>query len=89
MRLDGITRYTHTSSVHDSRSRYLFSARTGGDSVHELDNIPLAITKTTVTGGYPSAFEERENEEDDGSQSSQAGIIRATRTFDITEEHVR
>lgn len=57
--------------------------------MHELDNIPLAITKTTVTGGYPSACEERENEEDDGSQSSQAGIIRATRTFDITEEHVR
>ncbi|OJI97613.1 hypothetical protein ASPVEDRAFT_146957 [Aspergillus versicolor CBS 583.65] len=89
MRLDGITRYTHTSSAQGSRSRYLFSARTGGDSVHELDNIPLATTKTTVTGGHPSNYEERENEEDDGSQSSQAGIIRATRTFDITEEHVR
>lgn len=95
MRLDGMTisRYTHTTS-QVSRSRYFFSARLtggGGGSGLELDDIPLAVTKTIVTGGYQEDNlddgQERDREEN-GSQSSQAGIIRATRTFDITEEHV-
>lgn len=98
MRLDGITRYTHTSSsnARDSRSRYFFSAsasarRTRAESGLELEDFPLASTRTTVTGGYEGYTLDdrvREEDKDDGSQSSQAGIIRATRTFDITEEHV-
>ncbi|BCS25686.1 uncharacterized protein APUU_50397S [Aspergillus puulaauensis] len=98
MRLDGITRYTHTSSsnAQDSRSRYFFSAsasarRTRAESGLELEDFPLASTRTTVTGGYEGYTLDdrvREEDKDDGSQSSQAGIIRATRTFGITEEHV-
>ncbi|KAL3482414.1 hypothetical protein BJX99DRAFT_2082 [Aspergillus californicus] len=94
MRLDGITRYTvnSTSNPQDSRSRYFLSGRrTGAESVHELDNIPLAVTKTTVTGGIGVGrySDTMEDERDDGSQSSQTGIIRETRTFVVTEEHVR
>ncbi|KAL4925687.1 uncharacterized protein BDV17DRAFT_271592 [Aspergillus undulatus] len=63
------------------------------DSVLELDHIPIVATKTTVTGGYPLSprVEEEREPEDRGSQSSssQAGIIRETRTFIVTEEHVQ
>ncbi|KAL4912345.1 hypothetical protein BDW62DRAFT_206563 [Aspergillus aurantiobrunneus] len=86
MRLDGMSRYTVTTSKQDSRSRYFLSGRrTGNESIHELDNMPIVATKTTVTAGYP----ENAEDQDDGSQSSQTGIIRETRTFVLMEEHVQ
>ncbi|KAL4816102.1 hypothetical protein BDW67DRAFT_163073 [Aspergillus spinulosporus] len=92
MRLDGMTRYNTSSNPQYSRSRsrskYALSARqTGEASTHELDNLPLAgTTKTTVTGAIG---ENRVSSWDEGSQSSQTGIIRETRTWVVTEEHVQ
>lgn len=59
----------------------------GDASTHELDNLPLAgTTKTTVTSAIG---ENRVSSWDEGSQSSQTGIIRETRTWVVTEEHVQ
>ncbi|KAL4971461.1 hypothetical protein BDW66DRAFT_146133 [Aspergillus desertorum] len=92
MRLDGMTRYNTSSNVQYSRSRsrskYVLSARRTGDaSTHELDNLPLTgTTKTTITGAIG---DNRGSSWDEGSQSSQTGIIRETRTWVVTEEHVQ
>lgn len=86
MRLDGMTRYTLSSHHKSSRGRYYLSTdrrRTGNESTHELDNIPLATTKTVVTSNANGLEEDHDNE----SQSSQTGIIRETRTWTVTEEH--
>ncbi|RHZ61795.1 uncharacterized protein CDV56_104138 [Aspergillus thermomutatus] len=86
MRLDGMTRYTLSSQQKSSRTKYFLSAdrrRTGNESTHELDNIPLATTKTVVTSNINGT----EDDHDDESQSSQTGIIRETRTWTVTEEH--
>jgi hypothetical protein len=88
MRLDGMTRYTLSSHQKSARSKYFLSAdrsrrRTGNESTHELDNIPLATTKTVVTSNVNGSEDDHDNE----SQSSQIGIIRETRTFEVTEEH--
>ncbi|GFF34733.1 hypothetical protein IFM61606_04725 [Aspergillus udagawae] len=86
MRLDGITRYTLSSHHKSARSRYYLSTdrrRTGNESTHELDNIPLATTKTVVTTNVNGSEDDHDNE----SQSSQTGIIRETRTWTVTEEH--
>ncbi|PKX96334.1 uncharacterized protein P174DRAFT_457134 [Aspergillus novofumigatus IBT 16806] len=86
MRLDGMTRYTLSSHHKSARSRYYLSTdrrRTGNESTHELDNIPLATTKTVVTSNVNGPDDDHDNE----SQSSQTGIIRETRTWTVTEEH--
>ncbi|GIK00962.1 hypothetical protein Aspvir_004992 [Aspergillus viridinutans] len=86
MRLDGLTRYTISSHHKSSRSRYYLSTdrrRTGNESSHELDNIPLATTKTVVTSNLNGSEDDHDNE----SQSSQTGIIREIRTWTVTEEH--
>ncbi|XP_077660843.1 uncharacterized protein AFUA_5G00700 [Aspergillus fumigatus Af293] len=86
MRLDGMTRYTLSSHHKSSRGRYYLSTdrrRTGNESTHELDNIPLATTKTVVTSNANGLEEDHDNE----SQLSQTGIIRETRTWTVTEEH--
>jgi hypothetical protein len=86
MRLDGMTRYTLSSHHKSARSRYYLSTdrrRTGNESTHELDNIPLATTKTVVTSNVNGSEDDHDNE----SQSSQTGIIRETRTWTVTEEH--
>jgi hypothetical protein len=86
MRLDGMTRYALSSHHKSARSRYYFSTdrrRTGNESIHELDNIPLATTKTVVTSNVNSPEDDHDNE----SQSSQTCIIRKTRTWAVTEEH--
>ncbi|KAL2803093.1 hypothetical protein BJX63DRAFT_425553 [Aspergillus granulosus] len=82
MRLDGMTRHTLSSNAQysnsRSRSKYFISGqRTRDDSIVELDNmkVPVAMTETT-------------DDHDDESQSSQANIIRETRTWVITEELV-
>ncbi|KAL4786855.1 hypothetical protein BJX76DRAFT_62600 [Aspergillus varians] len=88
MRLDGMTRHTLSSNAqYDSRSKYFISGRrTGNESSHELDNIPFATTKTTITGTHGQSLED---DHDDESQSSQTGIIRETRTWIVTEELVQ
>ncbi|KAL2867526.1 uncharacterized protein BJX67DRAFT_371877 [Aspergillus lucknowensis] len=96
MRLDGMTRY-HTSTYAQysrSRSKYALSGarRTADrsththDQEHELANMPLTTTKTTITGAIE---QNRGGSWDEGSQSSQTGIIRETRTWVVTEEHVQ
>ncbi|KAL3442686.1 hypothetical protein BJX65DRAFT_286306 [Aspergillus insuetus] len=113
MRLDGMTRYTLSSSNNGqyaygnsrsrsrSRSKFLTSssaARTRDESILELDNmsVPFAVTETTITCGAAADGHvgERmksvdEDHDDDESQSSQTNIIRETRTWVVTEEHVR
>ncbi|KAL4971141.1 pyridoxal phosphate-dependent transferase [Aspergillus desertorum] len=85
-----MTRYNTSSNVQysrsQSRSKYVLSARRTGDaSTHELDNLPLTgTTKTTITGAIG---DNRGSSWDEGSQSSQTGIIRETRTWVVTEEH--
>ncbi|KAL2844899.1 hypothetical protein BJX68DRAFT_242546 [Aspergillus pseudodeflectus] len=114
MRLDGMTRYTMSSSNNGrygygnsygnsrsrsrSRSKFLTSSaqRTRDESILELDNmnVPFAVTETTVTSsGANGHMGERmksvdEDRGDDESQSSQTNIIRETRTWVVTEEHV-
>jgi hypothetical protein len=57
-------------------------------------NVPFAVTETTVTSsGANGHIGERmksvdEDRGDDESQSSQTNIIRETRTWVVTEEHV-
>ncbi|KAL2784892.1 hypothetical protein BJX66DRAFT_329676 [Aspergillus keveii] len=115
MRLDGMTRYTLSSSNNGqygnsygnsrsrsrSRSKFLTSsaARTRDESILELDNmsVPFAVTETTVTCGAAVDGHETgermksvdEVRDDDESQSSQTNIIRETRTWVVTEEHVK
>ncbi|CEL10612.1 hypothetical protein ASPCAL13729 [Aspergillus calidoustus] len=114
MRLDGMTRYTMSSSNNGrypygnsygnsrsrsrSRSKFLTSSaqRTRDESILELDNmnVPFGVTETTVTAsGANGHMGERmksvdEDRGDDESQSSQTNIIRETRTWVVTEEHV-
>ncbi|KAL5337417.1 hypothetical protein BJX70DRAFT_399721 [Aspergillus crustosus] len=101
MRLDGLTRHTlssnaqYTNTPSRSRTKYFLSGqRTRDDSVLELDNmsVPFAVTETTVTGAHgqvkSAGDDDRDNDRDDDSQSSQANIIRETRTWVVTEEHV-
>ncbi|KAL4944210.1 hypothetical protein BDV06DRAFT_187842 [Aspergillus oleicola] len=93
MKLDGLSRYTvTTSNAQDSRSRYLLSGRrTHGESGHELEDIPLAATTTTVVGGSPGDNHEDRSDDGDGSRSSATGtgVIRETRTFVVTGERVK
>jgi hypothetical protein len=56
-------------------------------------NVPFAVTETTVTSSGANGAGERmksvdEDRGDDESQSSQTNIIRETRTWVVTEEHV-
>ncbi|KAL4797288.1 hypothetical protein BDV19DRAFT_359317 [Aspergillus venezuelensis] len=100
MKLDGLSRYTVTSSNNpDSRNRYFLSGRrTGGagESGHELEDIPLAATTTTVVGGaqYQSGHSRDGSEEGDGDgdgsrlSATGTGVIRETRTFVVTGERV-
>ncbi|KAL6231025.1 hypothetical protein BDW75DRAFT_221247 [Aspergillus navahoensis] len=102
MRLDGLTRHTLSSNAQysnsrsrsRSRSKYFISGqRTRADSIVELDNmnVPFVTTEITVTSthGHGDGQKSVEDDHDDESQSSQTNIIRETRTWVITEEHVR
>jgi hypothetical protein len=59
-------------------------------------SVPFAVTETTITcgaaaGGHGTGERMKsveENRDDDESQSSQTNIIRETRTWVVTEEHV-
>jgi hypothetical protein len=60
-------------------------------------SVPFAVTETTITCGAAADghghMGERmksveEDRDDDESQSSQTNIIRETRTWVVTEEHV-
>ncbi|KAL2844836.1 hypothetical protein BJY01DRAFT_214694 [Aspergillus pseudoustus] len=97
MRLDGMTRHTLSSNAQysNSRSRSKYPTtgqRTRDESTIELDNmnVPFAMTETTVTcarGGLDGQ-KSVEDDRDDESESSQTNIIRETRTWIVTEEHV-
>ncbi|KAL3462069.1 hypothetical protein BJX64DRAFT_288809 [Aspergillus heterothallicus] len=99
MRLDGMTRHTLSSNSNAqysntlSRTKYFISGqRTRDGSILELDNmsVPFAVTETTVTSahGGRDVAKSMDDDHDDESQSSQANIIRETRTWVVTEEHL-
>jgi hypothetical protein len=89
MDLAGMTRHMASSQEKSTRTKSVLSialgrSRTENRSGHELDSVRRPANKAFVTTG--SQGRSSRNDPDGASQSSQAGMIRETRTWAVTTE---
>jgi hypothetical protein len=84
-----MTRHMASSQEKSTRTKSVLSialgrSRTENRSGHELDSVRRPANKAFVTTG--SQGRSPRNDPDGASQSSQAGMIRETRTWAVTTE---